>query len=50
MFYDENVVIFTYYMHVNNITVINVMNYFSSKMDKSIGEDNIALMQFYCWA
>ena len=46
MFYDQNVVIYTYYMHVNHITVTNVMNYFSSETDKSNGKDDIELMQF----
>ena len=39
-------VIYTYYMHVNQITVTTVMNYFSSKTDKSFGKDDIAVMHF----
>ena len=41
MFYDWNVVIYTYYMQVNHITVTNVVNYFSSETDKSNGKDDI---------
>jgi len=43
MFYDLNAVIYTYYMHVNHITVTN---YFSREADKSNGKDDVALIQF----
>ena len=33
-------------MHVNHITVTAVMNYFSSKTDKSNGKDDVALINF----
>jgi len=46
MFYDYNIVIYTYYMHVDHITVTIVMNYFSSEMDKSNGKGDVALNCF----
>ena len=46
MFYDQNIDIYTYYMHVNHITVTNLMNYFSSETGQITEKDDIALMQF----